>query len=157
MHLTAKQRAFIRWYCSAEVNMNGTEAARRAGYKGSNGTLRAVAHENLTKPHIRKEIESRTATALANTNVTVEKVLRDLERTYIEAMSVGSYGPAVRCLELQGKYLKMFSEKIEHVQTLEEASTQDLLALLRELIQTGNLDLAQLLEEAGGAGSKAPN
>src|SRR5262249_58126850 len=31
-------------------NCNGTEAARRAGYKGNDVTLRSVASENLTKP-----------------------------------------------------------------------------------------------------------
>ena len=145
MFFTAKQRAFIRWYCSADVNMNGTEAARRAGYKGSNGTLRAVAHENLTKPHIRNEIDARTNAALSSTNITVEKVLRDLELTYIEASAGGHYGAAVRCLELQGKYLKMFSDKIEHVQTIEECSTDELVEMLREINQSGNLDLGRLL------------
>ena len=148
MALTAKQRAFVSWYCSAEVNMNGTEAARRAGYKGSNPTLRAVAHENLTKPHIQKEIQSRTRVALSNTNVTVEKVLRDLELTYVEAMNAGCYSPAVRCLELQGKYLKMFSDKIEHVRTLEETSLEELVELMYEIAQSGNIDLRQLLDEA---------
>ncbi len=45
--LTAKQRAFISWYISAEVNCNGTEAARRAGYRGNDNTLATVAFENL--------------------------------------------------------------------------------------------------------------
>ena len=41
-------------------------------------------------------------------------------------MASGHYSAAVRCLELQGKYLKMFSDKIEHVQTIEEFSTDEL-------------------------------
>ena len=53
---TAKQQAFIDWYV---ILLNGTEAARRAGYKGNDVTLAAVAYENLRKPHIRAEIDSR--------------------------------------------------------------------------------------------------
>ncbi len=57
-------------------------------------------------------------------------------------------GAAVRCLELQGKYLKMFTNKIEHVPTIEDASTEELIELLRDVIQTGNLDIKRLLTEA---------
>jgi hypothetical protein len=32
------------------------QAAKRAGYKGNDGTLAAVAYENLRKPHIREAI-----------------------------------------------------------------------------------------------------
>ncbi len=60
-------------------------------------------------------------------------------------MANGHYSAAVRCLELQGKYLKMFSDKIEHVQTIEELSTDELVEMLREVNQSGNLDLGRLL------------
>lgn len=49
--LTLKQRKFCMAY-AGEANGNATEAARIAGYKGSDLTLRGVAHENLTKPNI---------------------------------------------------------------------------------------------------------
>jgi phage terminase small subunit len=55
-HLTGKQRLFIEEYL---VDLNAAGAARRAGYKGNNQTLRVVGHENLTKPNIRSEIERR--------------------------------------------------------------------------------------------------
>lgn len=50
--LTAKQRRFIDAY-----DGNGTQAAIAAGY--SPKTARAIAKENLTKPHILAEIKSR--------------------------------------------------------------------------------------------------
>ncbi len=53
-NLTAKQKAFINHYLES---WNGTEAARRAGY--SEKTARSMAYENLTKPHIRAEIDRR--------------------------------------------------------------------------------------------------
>ena len=51
---TEKQEKFIAAYAG-----NGVEAARIAGYQGNDQTLRSVAYENLTKPHIRKAIEKR--------------------------------------------------------------------------------------------------
>ena len=152
--LTKKQEMFARWYVSSEVNMNGTEAARRAGYKGSDNTLASVATENLRKPAIRKEIDRRLNVAAAGAAVTVERVLRQLQATFAMAFDAGKYSPAVRCLELQGKYLKMFSDQIEHVQSLEDCSTEGLVELLREVIANGGLDLDALL---GTARQSAPS
>jgi len=53
--LTVKQELFISHYLAN--GGNGTAAAREAGYKGSDETLRSTAKENLTKPHIKAEIE----------------------------------------------------------------------------------------------------
>ena len=50
--LTAKQRRFIEAY-----DGTGTQAAIAAGY--SPKTARAIAKENLTKPHILAEIKAR--------------------------------------------------------------------------------------------------
>ena len=55
-NFTAKQKAFIDNYL---ICLNGTEAARRAKYKGDDNTLGVVAFENLRKPHIKEEIERR--------------------------------------------------------------------------------------------------
>ncbi len=54
--LTDKQRAFVESYLQT---WNATESARRAGYKGSDGTLRSIGSENLTKPDIREVIDAR--------------------------------------------------------------------------------------------------
>ena len=50
--LTKKQEMFVRWYVSSEVNLNGTEAARRAGYKGRDNTLASVATLVLLLPRL---------------------------------------------------------------------------------------------------------
>lgn len=50
----------MRTFCLAyvgEANGNATEAARIAGYKGSDLVLRGIGHENLTKPNITAFIE----------------------------------------------------------------------------------------------------
>lgn len=148
MRFTAKQTAFIKWYCSALVNMNGTEAARRAGYKGNDRTLSTVAQENLGKPMIRQEIDNRLRAAAAGAEVTVEWVLKELQATYERATDDRKYSAAVRCLELQGKYLKMFSDRIEHVQSIEDVTTESLVQLIREVSESGGLDLIGLLKKA---------
>jgi phage terminase small subunit len=56
--LTEKQRRFVDAYMG-EAKGNGTEAARVAGYRGSDSTLGAVAHENLKKPKIAAAIQER--------------------------------------------------------------------------------------------------
>jgi len=54
--LTNKQRVFVEEYLQT---WNATEAARRAGYKGNNDTLRSVGSENLAKPYIKARIQER--------------------------------------------------------------------------------------------------
>lgn len=55
--LTNKQQAFVEAYLAN--GFNGVKAAREAGYKGTDGTLRVVAHENLTKPNISELVQQR--------------------------------------------------------------------------------------------------
>lgn len=52
---TGKQAKFVAAYLSN--GLNGTEAARTAGYKGNDKTLAVVAYENLRKPNVRVEID----------------------------------------------------------------------------------------------------
>lgn len=54
--LTGKQRNFIEEYLQC---FNATEAARRAGYDGSDATLAVIGHENLRKPKIAERIAQR--------------------------------------------------------------------------------------------------
>lgn len=56
--LTAKQRRFVEAYTGSAFG-NATESARRAGYGGSDATVRAIASENLTKPNIKAAIKER--------------------------------------------------------------------------------------------------
>ena len=59
MGLSHKQQRFVELYVG-EANGNATEAARLAGYRGSDNTLRSVGSENLTKPAIREAIREAT-------------------------------------------------------------------------------------------------
>lgn len=55
MKLNPKQKKFIKEYLLN--GNNAADAARKAGYTGNDDTIRAMGAENLTKPHIREEIE----------------------------------------------------------------------------------------------------
>ncbi len=67
--LTYKQRLFVDAYLG-RANGNATEAARLAGYKGSEVTLASVGYENLRKPQIAARIEARlTASAMSASEV----------------------------------------------------------------------------------------
>ncbi len=155
---TLKQRWFVSWYVSADCAGNGTEAARRAMYAGSDSVLAQIAAENIRKPHIAAEIAKLEKEALKGADVTIEKVLRDIEVERIQALNARQFAPAVRCSELQGKYLKMWVDKIEHVQTIEDVSTEELVRLLHEIAESGQIDLVRLLEEhAPGDGVLSPN
>jgi phage terminase small subunit len=147
--LTEKQKWFIHWYCSAEVNMNGTEAARRAGYKGNDHQLGVVGSENLAKPGIRAAIDKRLKAAMKGADVTVEATLRRVSTIGDKALADGQYASAAKCAELHGKYLKMWTERIEHVQTIEDVSTEELVRLLREIAENGGIDLIRLIAGDG--------
>ena len=53
--LTGKQRLFVIHYIAT---LNGTKAARLAGYKGDDATLSTIAYENLRKHDIREAIDA---------------------------------------------------------------------------------------------------
>lgn len=70
-NFTGKQRAFIDHYL---ITLNGTEAARCAGYKGDDNTLGVIAHENLRKLKIKDEIERRLGEQTMSANETLRRV-----------------------------------------------------------------------------------
>lgn len=55
--LTDKQKEFINQYFLC--GFNATEAARQAGYSGTDATLASTGWENLRKPEIKSEIDRR--------------------------------------------------------------------------------------------------
>lgn len=75
MRLTAKQKRFIEEYL---IDLNATQAAIRAGY--SKKTAAAVGAENLRKPHIAAEIQRRMAKRQERTEVTQDRVIKELAR-----------------------------------------------------------------------------
>jgi phage terminase small subunit len=75
MKLTAKQKRFVDEYL---VDFNATQAAIRAGYKAN--TAHVIGAENLRKPKIAEEIARRQKDLQRRTEVTQERVVKELAR-----------------------------------------------------------------------------
>lgn len=147
--LTARQEAFVQHYTSpGEGLFNGTGAARLAGYKGSPNTLAHTGHENVRKPHIWSAIRSRLKEMYSAADLSVDRVLNDIEFTRQCAIRDGNWTAALRASELHGKYLTMWIERIEHVHTIEDVATNDLVDLANRL--ASKIDGLNFNGSAGG-------
>lgn len=126
--LTLKQKKFIAVY-----EGNATEAARLAGYKGSDETLRQVGAENLTKPYITALIEGRLRKELNEMVATRE--MRRKFWTQIMYDNKEKTMDRIRASELLGKCEGDFINRIEHSGnfSLESLSDEELNQRLRQL------------------------
>lgn len=75
MALTEKQARFVAEYL---VDLNATEAARRAGY--SEKTAYAIGFENLRKPEIQEAIQTEMDARAERTEINQDRVLQELAR-----------------------------------------------------------------------------
>lgn len=73
--LTEKQARFVAEYL---VDMNATDAAKRAGY--SEKTAYAIGFENLRKPEIQEAIQAAMEERAKRTAITQDMVLRELAK-----------------------------------------------------------------------------
>lgn len=73
--LTDKQRRFVEEYL---VDLNAAQAAIRAGY--STDTAKEIGCENLSKPHLKAEIDKALAIRSRRTGVTADRVIRELAK-----------------------------------------------------------------------------
>lgn len=74
-NLTEKQKRFCREYI---VDLNGTQAAIRAGY--SKKTAANIANEYLMKPHIAKEVERLQKKKQERTDINADMVIHELSK-----------------------------------------------------------------------------
>lgn len=123
MKLTEKQKRFVQEYL---IDLNATQAAIRAGY--SEATAKEIGYENLTKPHIAKAIQKAIDERSNRTDITADWVLGSLKEVAQRCMQgipvldregneTGEWkfdsSGANKSLELLGKHLKLFTDKIE--------------------------------------------
>lgn len=126
--LTAKQEMFCREYM---VDLNATQAAIRAGY--SEKTARQLGNETLSKPYIRTRIEDLKGERMKKADISAEWVLDNLQKivsmstksepvmkwdySQKQLVETGEYAydsqGANRALELIGKHLGMFTDKLK--------------------------------------------
>jgi phage terminase small subunit len=127
--MTDKEKVFCKEYIK---DFNGANAARLAGY--SENSAKEIAYENLTKLHIQKYIQELLKPKLDELDITVDSVLRDIleikercmqkvpvreyDKVSKEWIETGEWefnaSGALKATEQLGKYLKMFTDKVEH-------------------------------------------
>ena len=73
--LTPKQKRFVDEYL---IDLNATQAAIRAGY--SEKSAYSIGIENLNKPEIQKEVEKRKADRERRTEITQDRVIKELAK-----------------------------------------------------------------------------
>ena len=128
-NLTPKQQRFVEEYL---IDLNATQAAIRSGY--SEKTAYSVGHENLKKPDIAKAIQEAQNKRTERTEITQDYVLTNIQKVIERCMQVQQVDNcltqtedgelaqafmfkeqgALKGLELLGKHLGMFKDKIEH-------------------------------------------
>lgn len=155
--LNARQNAFVFWYLTpGDTFYNATQSARAAGYKGNDNVLARAGFENLRKPKIASSIRARQRELFATADVSIDKVLQDIEMARQLAIREKNYPAAIRASELHGKYLKMFADKIEHLHTMDDVSTDDLVELAQSLAGKIN-GIGHFISTGGDAAGKGIN
>lgn len=100
---------------------NGVKAAEEAGYKGDYKTLANYASKLLQKDEVKEFLAGHAEKACKETDLTIEKVLTDLEWAK-DTAKLGyptkegiriDLTAFIKATELQGKYLKMWVDKME--------------------------------------------
>jgi hypothetical protein len=149
---TPKQSLFILWYTTpGETFFNGVRSAEKAGYKGNVNTLAAMARENLQKPKLAAALRKRVREIYSAADLTAERVLSDIELVRCLALEKGDLSTALKASELHGKYLKLFSERLEVVHSVEDVEDDVLVAMANELM--GKIDGLNHAGTAGGNGT----
>lgn len=136
MKLTPKQMRFVDEYM---VDFNATQAAIRAGYKAK--TAHVIGAENLRKPKIAEEIARRQKDLQKRTEVSQDRVVKELariafadasvvcvtdfnkltddQRAAIQGVRPTNFGweiklcDKIKALELLGRHIGMFTDKLE--------------------------------------------
>jgi phage terminase small subunit len=105
--LTPRQRRFAEAYAACG---NASEAARRAGY-----SIQRAPHTGarlMKNGHVIAKITELQAEATARAEIEVDDVIDMLLASYTDAKTANQHGPAVRCAELLGKHLSMFTDRL---------------------------------------------
>lgn len=116
--LTPKQEAFCREYL---IDLSATKAAIRAGYSAKRAD--AIGYENLRKPEIAASIQQLMSERAERVQRTADDVLKDIHKVKESCMAEAfdqqgnacmvDPKAALKALELEGRHLKMFTDKIE--------------------------------------------
>jgi len=158
--LSEKQKLWARYFLNPDPELgtffNATRSAEKAGYAGEYQSHANAGHSNRNSKMVQAYMDKLYKEQFDSAGITVEKVLSDLELTRMTALQRGELSVARQCSHDQGKYLKMFVDRIEQVQTVEEASTGELAQLLRYVIdKIDDPDITEILKGPSGTVTRA--
>ncbi len=103
--LTPKQALFCREYM---IDLNATQAAKRAGYKGNLKTLSVVGSENLGKPCIIGVMDLFFERQASDIEITAAVIEREYWKLYNVCLNKGDRTVARACLKDLGEHHAMF-------------------------------------------------
>jgi phage terminase small subunit len=137
MALTAKQSAFVDEYL---VDLNGTQAAIRAGYSAK--TANEQASRLLANVSLQESIQEAMAQRSKRVQRTADDVLADLALIKADAMKIVAdrdgnmvmidRPSAIKTLELEGRHRAMWTDK-------SEITGKDGAALIVEIVRYGDV------------------
>ena len=111
--LTNKRKAFISEYLK---DKNATQAAIRAGY--SQKTAYSLGQRLLKNAEIKIIIQQKQAEIAKKCEITVEKVLNDIEDCRVRSRFMNDHRSELKASELEGKHLVMFTDVIKTDQVI---------------------------------------
>ena len=106
--LNTKQIIFVHEYL---IDKNATRAAKAAGYSAK--TAYKIGSENLRKPKIQKAIELGLKAQTDKADVSADRVLQELATIAFSEWPDHNVSGKLRALELLGKHLGLFTNKVE--------------------------------------------
>lgn len=105
--LTGKQKIFISEYLK---DKNATRAAKAAGYPPK--TAKEMGAENLSKPHIKNEIDQKLQKLQDKLEISAERTLKRIADIAYHAKKARN-SDILKACELLGKHFKMFTDVSE--------------------------------------------
>jgi phage terminase small subunit len=109
--LRGRQLVFINEYIK---DGNAKEAAIRSGY--SIDTAKNAGYKLLQNPKIKAEIDVRMNKVAEVVNIDAAYILNGIKETVEKAKASNQLGVAIKGYELLGKYLKLWTDKVEIAQ-----------------------------------------
>lgn len=106
--LNDKQKAFAKEYV---VNLNGADAARKAGYSVKTANVRAV--QLLTTPNVQEYVQKLMTKRSDKLEITADFVLKNIVEAMECAKSEQNFNAWLKATELLGKHLKLFTDVSE--------------------------------------------
>ncbi len=121
VRLTRRQQRFVDEYL---IDLNGTQAAIRAGY--SPQTANEIAAENLTKPSVKVAVDQAIAHRANRSHVTQDEVVLELKRIALAdpAMAFGPDGAMLELSEMPEDIRRAISSFEVEQRTTEDGQTR---------------------------------